>query len=53
MSDGSEFMNKRCTWGQDIRVFLRDVGRGLFIITHSSLAMVGLAALGLVLTLWL
>jgi soluble lytic murein transglycosylase-like protein len=53
MPDGSEFMNERCTWGQDIRVFLRDVGRGLFIITHSSLAMVGLAALGLVLTLWL
>ena len=46
-------MMPNCTWCQYFRTFLRDVAQGLFIITHSGLAMVGLTALSLVLALWL
>ncbi len=46
-------MNASCTWCQHFRTFLRDVAHGLFIITHSGLAMVGLGAVGLILALWL
>jgi soluble lytic murein transglycosylase-like protein len=45
-------MNDNCTWCQYGRIFLRDVAQGMFIITHSGLAMVGLAAVSLVLALW-
>ena len=53
MPNGSKFMNDSCTWCQNGRTFLRDVAHGMFIITHSGLAMVGLAAVSLVLALWL
>lgn len=46
-------MNQTCTWCQNGRTFLRDVAQGMFIITHSGLAMVGLTAVSLVLALWL
>ncbi len=46
-------MNTNCTWCLHFRTFLRDVAHGLFIITHSGLAMVGLTAASLVLALWL
>ena len=46
-------MNQTCTWCQYGRTFLRDVAHGMFIITHSGLATVGLTALALVLALWL
>lgn len=46
-------MNQTCTWCQNGRTFLRDVAQGMFIITHSGLATVGLSALALVLALWL
>jgi soluble lytic murein transglycosylase-like protein len=46
-------MNPSCTWCQYGRTFLRDVAQGLFIITHSGLATVGLSVLALVLALWL
>ncbi|PUE54484.1 lytic transglycosylase domain-containing protein [Limnohabitans parvus] len=46
-------MSRTCTWCQHFRTFLRDVAHGLFIITHSGLAMVGLTVAALVLALWL
>lgn len=46
-------MNRACTWCQHFRTFLHDVVHGMFIITHSGLAMVGLTAVSLVLALWL
>ena len=46
-------MSQTCTWCQHLRTLLRDVAQGLFIITHSGLAMVGLTAVSLVLALWL
>ena len=46
-------MTKHCIWCQQGRTFLRDVAHGMFIITHSGLAMVGLTAVSLVLALWL
>jgi len=46
-------MMPNCTWCQYFRTFLRDVAQGLFIITHSGLAMVGLTAASLVVALWL
>ncbi len=42
-----------CTWCPHFRTFLRDIAQGLFIITHSGLAMVGLAAASLLLFLGL
>lgn len=44
-------MTASCTWCQHLRVMLKDVGRGFFIITHSSLAMLGLGVSALVLAL--
>lgn len=44
-------MTASCSWCQHLRVLLKDVGRGFFIITHSSLAMVGVGASVLALTL--
>ena len=46
-------MPQACTWCPHFRTLLRDVAQGLFIITHSGLAMVGLTAASLVLALWL
>jgi soluble lytic murein transglycosylase-like protein len=46
-------MSKRCTWCQYFRTFLGDIASGMFLLTHSGLAMVGLAAAALVLALWL
>ena len=46
-------MSPNCTWCQHFRTFLRDVAHGLFIITHSGLAMVGLTVAALVMALWL
>lgn len=45
-------MTLHCTWCLPIRTFLRDTARGLFIVTHSGLAMVGLGAAALVLAMW-
>ncbi len=44
-------MTASCTWCQHLRVMLKDVGRGFFIITHSSLAMLGVGVSVVVLTL--
>ena len=44
-------MTASCTWCQHLRVMLKDVGRGFFIISHSSLAMLGVAVSVLALTL--
>jgi soluble lytic murein transglycosylase-like protein len=52
MFDRFKFMTLHCTWCTPIRTFLRDTARGLFIVTHSGLAMVGLGAAALVLALW-
>lgn len=41
-----------CTWCPHIRTALRDMAQGLFIVTHSGLAMVGLSAAAIVLALW-
>ena len=41
-----------CTWCPPIRTFLRDMARGLFIVTHSGLATVGLGAAALAAALW-
>ncbi|MEK7346037.1 MAG: lytic transglycosylase domain-containing protein [Pseudomonadota bacterium] len=46
-------MKPACTWCPHFRTLLRDVAQGLFIITHSGLAMVGLTAASLVMALWL
>jgi soluble lytic murein transglycosylase-like protein len=53
MANGLPIMNQTCTWCHHSRIFLRDVAQGMFIITHSGLAMVGLGALALVFALWL
>lgn len=45
-------MGKHRTWRDLLGVFLSDIGRGLFLVTHSSLAMLGLSAAALVLALW-
>ncbi|WP_299512905.1 lytic transglycosylase domain-containing protein [uncultured Limnohabitans sp.] len=45
-------MTFHCTWCLPIRTVLRDLARGLFIVTHSGLAMVGLGTAALVLALW-
>jgi hypothetical protein len=46
-------MRQTCTLCKNLRIFLRDVAQGLFLITHSGLAMVGLTVASLVLVLWL
>ena len=45
-------MSLHCTWCPTVRTLLRDLARGLFIVTHSGLAMVGLTTAALVLALW-
>lgn len=39
-------------WRRHLSLLLSDIGRGLFIVTHSGLAMLGLGAAALVLALW-
>lgn len=46
-------MNSPHSWRQSLSVVLSDAGRGLFLVTHSGLAMLGLASLVLVLALWI
>jgi soluble lytic murein transglycosylase-like protein len=46
-------MNQTCRWCQQVRIFVRDVAHGMFVITHSGLATVGLTALAVALALWL
>lgn len=45
-------MSIYCTWCPPIRTVLRDIAQGLFLVTHSGLAMVGLSAAALVAVLW-
>ncbi len=45
-------MGEKSIWRHHLGVLLSDIGRGLFLVTHSSLAMLGLAAAALVLALW-
>ncbi len=46
-------MIKRCTWCQYFRTFLGDIANGMFLVTHSGLAMVGLTVSAVVLAFWL
>jgi soluble lytic murein transglycosylase-like protein len=46
-------MAKLCTWCSNLRTVLGDIAQGLFLVTHSGLAMVGLAVAAFVLALWL
>ena len=45
-------MNDSSLWQRRLAQLVSDIGRGLFLVTHSSLAMLGLAAAALVLALW-
>lgn len=45
-------MGENSTWRRHLNLLLSDIGRGMFLVTHSSLAMLGLAAAALVLALW-
>jgi len=46
-------MSKPCTWCNTLRTVLSDTAQGLFLVTHSGLAMVGLTVSAVVLALWL
>lgn len=45
-------MDSHTSWLRPIRTLLGDVGRGLFIVTHSGLAMLGVLVSIVVLALW-
>lgn len=45
-------MGEHSTWRRHLNLLLSDIGRGMFLVTHSSLAMLGLTAAALVLALW-
>jgi len=45
-------MGEHNLWRRRLAVWMSDITRGLFLVTHSSLAMLGLAAAALVLALW-
>ncbi len=45
-------MGEHSLWRRHLNLLLSDIGRGMFLVTHSSLAMLGLAAAALVLALW-
>ncbi|MDI9232823.1 transglycosylase SLT domain-containing protein [Limnohabitans lacus] len=45
-------MSKPCTWCNTLRTVLSDTAQGLFLVTHSGLAMVGLGVAAFVLALW-
>lgn len=46
-------MGENSIWRKRLALLVSDITRGLFLVTHSSLAMLGLAAAALVLALWL
>ena len=50
--DNPSTMNEFSLWQRRLALLVSDIGRGLFLVTHSSLAMLGLAAAALVLALW-
>jgi len=45
-------MGENSIWRRRLALLMSDITRGLFLVTHSSLAMLGLAAAALVLALW-
>jgi len=45
-------MAETSIWQRRLALLISDIGRGLFLVTHSSLAMLGLTAAALVLALW-
>ncbi len=45
-------MGEHSLWRRHLNLLLSDIGRGMFLVTHSSLAMLGLATAALVLALW-
>ncbi len=45
-------MGEISIWRRRLALLMSDIGRGLFLVTHSSLAMLGLATAALVLALW-
>ena len=45
-------MGENSIWRRRLALLMSDIGRGLFLVTHSSLAMLGLAAAAIVLALW-
>ena len=45
-------MGENSIWRRRLALLLSDIGRGMFLVTHSSLAMLGLLAAALVLALW-
>ncbi len=45
-------MAENSIWRRRLNLLLTDIGRGMFLVTHSGLAMLGLAAAALVLALW-
>ena len=50
--DNPPTMGEHSIWQRRLALLMSDIGRGLFLVTHSSLAMLGLAAAALVLALW-
>jgi len=46
-------MSKPCAWCAIFRAVLGDIAHGLFLVTHSGLAMVGLGVAACVMALWL
>jgi hypothetical protein len=46
-------MSKPCAWCAILRAVLGDIAQGLFLVTHSGLAMVGLGVAAFVMALWL
>ncbi len=50
--DNGPTMGEISIWRRRLALLMSDIGRGLFLVTHSSLAMLGLAAAALVLALW-
>jgi soluble lytic murein transglycosylase-like protein len=45
-------MNSQTSWRRSLAMVMSDLGRGLFLLTHSGLAMLGVAGLLLVVALW-
>ena len=46
-------MTFTCTWCTSLRTVLRDIAHGMFLVTHSGLAMLGLGVAAFVLALWI
>lgn len=45
-------MGENSLWRRQLALLVSDITRGLFLVTHSSLAMLGLSVAALVLALW-